>query len=184
MKGLKAYKSPDGRIRTEQYMRTGERFCIVEAAKRGTLLTEFSGTGEVTDQRYVKDADPISELSGYLSGYAIDLASVDRYEGVKINAKCSKCASLGLARELDRSIPIGFNDVPVIPIFVCINSKCGQRHFSLTRDYLAVLVNGNRQLFESDELRELDENPQAAMDTLQEYIIRIFASKKISRIRL
>ncbi len=175
---LKAYVSPDGRIRTDVYGRNGMKFCIAEATGKGTLITEFNERCEVTLQKY-GSADQLGELGRHVSNAAVKLVDVVRYERVVMPAKCSRCGAEGLHRELDSMDPSMIREVPVVPIFSC--TACGQRHYSMTDEYLESLAFSNRNLFTDEELKELDVNSAATINTLKEYIIRIFASKKINR---
>lgn len=99
-----------------------------------------------------------------------------------MRALCTKCGNLGLYRELDLVSPDRIREVPVMPIFIC--KKCSQKHYSLTDEYLKYLVLSNKQLFESAELKEIDTDLESSINTLKEYIIRIFASKRISKVRM
>lgn len=177
---MNAYKSPDGRIRTDVYERKGTRFCVAELTLKGTLITEFGGRGEVTGQIYYENRDFVHHLASYLSDYKIEIQYVSRYEPVRMETLCTKCGNAGLSRELDMQLPERIREVPVMPIFVC--RKCSQRHYSLTDEYLRYLVASNKRLFEDNELKEIDNDMEASINVLKEYIIRIFASKKISKI--
>lgn len=177
------YASDDGRARTQRYLKDGDRqFCLAEPVAKGTLITEFNDVGEVLNQVYKEGVGVSGGLTSYLGLKENETKRIGKYDGIKINAKCKDCGNRGLVRELDLLHPAEIKDIPIVPLFVC--AKCKKRHYSMTRGYLKVLVAGNEGLFEGDELKEIKGDTQAAMDVLNEYVIRIFASKKISRIEL
>lgn len=66
------------------------------------------------------------------------------------------------------------------PIFRC--TKCDKRFYSITRTYLERLVDRKAELFDEKELEELRKDRETFINTLNEYIIRIFASKRIHKI--
>lgn len=146
------------------------------------MITEFNPKGEVLAQTFFKGRDVVADLSAYLQGEKLELIDVANHDPVVMNARCEKCGNLGLARELDQLQTKTMKDVPVLPIFLC--AKCNQKHYTLTEEYLNGLVEANKHLFEPEELMEIDTDPEATINTIREYIIRIFASKKISRAKV
>ncbi len=180
--GIKSSRSPDGRIRTERYEKNGFRFCAADPVAGGTLITEFNPKGEVLAQTFFKGRDIVADLCTYLEVEKLELIDVANHDPVMMNAKCEKCGNLGLARELDRLQTRTIKEVPVLPIFLC--AKCNERHYTLTEEYISRLVEANKHLFEPEELMEIDTNQEATINTIREYIIRIFASKKISRAKV
>lgn len=83
-------------------------------------------------------------------------------------------------RELDSKKPEEILEVPVIPLFTC--SSCGKRFYNMSDSYLRKLVEQNRDMFEKDDIMEKERDGDAFINTLNENIIRVFASKKISRL--
>ncbi len=176
-------RSDDGRVMSQSYDAGGESaFCLAEQAAMGVLITEFNSDSEVNNQVATQGNDCVQELSKYTGIDEFGIKNAGRYTGIRIEAQCSKCGNTGLLRELDRHAPSKITDVPVIPIFLC--SKCGVRHYSLTDRYLGHLVSAGTDLFNDDELAEIGKDAHDAVKALQEHVIRIFASKKIYRIRL
>ena len=57
-------------------------------------------------------------------------------------------------------------------------------HYSMTDEYLRRIMQDKEGLFEPRELAEVRKDGNASVKMLQEYIIRIFASKKISRFKI
>jgi hypothetical protein len=178
---ITAYLSPDGRYKTVPYEKNGEqRFCLSERTRKGTLITEFGKGGRVIDQIYLNDANPESSLEKYL-GISLHVEKKVSYDRVKISASCKKCGSgEKISRELDLTLISYVESVPVVPIFRCIG--CGSRFYAMEREYLNALVSRNIALFTESERIGIEKESESAIKELNEYIIRIFASKKIMRL--
>ncbi|MHB1829960.1 MAG: hypothetical protein ACYCO0_01060 [Candidatus Micrarchaeaceae archaeon] len=175
--------SDDGRMRTQEYLKGGESaFSIAEQTRVGSLITEFNSSNEVLNQVCLRYGDAKAAVAAYLGIREGDIRieSAGGYSGVRVDAKCRGCGASGLGRELDCVVPSEIKDIPVVPIFVCM--KCKKRHYMLTDSYLNELVKNNDALFEKDEMAEINRDLGSSIKMLQEYIIRIFASKKISRV--
>ncbi len=174
---MKFYRSSDTRLKSDFYNVNGEEICcLVEKTQGGMLVTEFNRRGIVERQAHLKPED-----SDYKSMYeSMEIADSGEYRLIAVDARCAACGG-EISRELDLVHPSVINAVPVVPMYVC--RKCGKRHYSMTESYLRDLVKSKKELFEERDLKELSEDEGAFLGTLQEYIIRIFASKKISRIR-
>jgi hypothetical protein len=181
---IDANGSDDGRIRTAHYSFCGEmRFSLVEETRAGTLITEFRSNGEVLNQVGAGKKRAEEALAEYLKG--IGELNIGRAKGkyvpVRVGAECAKCRG-GIARELDLKCPGEIKSVPVVPMFVCVG--CGSRYYHLTDEYLIRLVRSNAALFDSEEARERGKDEGEFVKTLQEYVIRIFASKRISKLKI
>ncbi len=177
---LRVNKSSDGRYRTSEYARGGKTlFCLAERTSGGTLITEFYKSGEAANQIHYKEGEAEKLLSSYL-GAAIEIVSSGEYERVSISAQCLGCKRRAPVRELDLALPESLIEVPVVPIFRCLG--CGKRHYSMSKEYLRLLADRNPELFDKEELKERDKDEALFVNTLNEYVIRIFASKKISRL--
>ena len=175
-----ASRSPDDRYRTDFYAKGGQGlFAVAEGTAKGTLVTEFNRAGEVMDQVYYRSKAGEDALADFL-GANVSVRSVKEYSKVDVSAECDACRSMKIGREMDFASPSGIEKVPVVPIYKC--TGCGKRFYSMSDRYLGALVGRNEDLFEEKELGELDINAGEFMTTLNEYIIRIFASKKISRL--
>lgn len=136
----------------------------------------------MVNQSYLQNHNFLHELSSYVDGQLLEIIDVDEYSPIEMKAKCSQCGNVGLVRELDTHDAKKITNVPVVPIFIC--RKCSHRHYSLTDQYLSTLVVSNKHLFEPGELEEINRDRDGSINTLKEYIIRIFASKRISRARI
>jgi hypothetical protein len=179
---LVLYRSSDGRVATEEYMKYGKKvFCLAEKTPSGVLLTEFDHSKQVISQEYSKAEDAVEAIKTYLKVSQVEVRNVGTYGMIEAKSECTGCGAVGLVRELDAASPARIEKVPVIPIFLC--KKCGRKHYSLTDMYLKSLVKGNRNLFDDKELGEIDADVDASVASMQEYILRIFASKKISRMK-
>lgn len=182
---LTVYRSSDNRYRTAYYKKgPSEIFCIAERTAKGVLITEFGRNGSLINQVYLDKDDALQELKRHVSGFFDDLRieDVGEYEKVSINALCDACNTKSVARELDFAVPALVTNVPVVQTLRCL--KCGKRFYSVTRPYLKALVNGNLDLFDGGEIRQKDEDEERFINTLNEYVIRIFASKKINRLEI
>ena len=174
---MKFFRSNDTRLRSDFYI-DGDRklCCLIENTQKGMLITELDERGFVEKQVYMKPDDPF-----YLNlTKSMEVVDCEEYKGVSVDAACASCNGV-LARELDLVHPSVINTVPVVPSYIC--RGCSKRFYSMTDTYLKSLVANKKELFDEKDLKELSENEEAFVSTLQEYIIRIFASKKISRIR-
>ena len=179
---INACASGDRRIKTQRYAHEkGPRFSLAEGTLVGTLITDFSEDGEVLGQAHFKSKDTQTLLASHLSGVGeLNVTCEEPYEHIQVNAVCTKCGKREIARELDLRKPEEIDKIPVVPMFVC--KGCKSRFYSMTDSYLMQLVKSNSDLFEASELKERELNEKAFFETLQAYIIRIFASKKISRL--
>lgn len=174
------YKSPDNRYRTSYFEKDGaKRFCLAEKTMKGALITEFSDSGRLIDQIYYKDGRSEELLRTHL-GSEIVIEPISEYERVLVAVECKKCNKEKVVRELDLVNTIHVENVPVVPIFRCLG--CGERFYAMSEEYLRALVQRNAELFEKDEVEEMEKDQGVFVNTLNEYIIRIFASKKISRL--
>lgn len=176
IEALLAYKSANGKIRTAS--REG-KFALAEELKDGSLITFFNESGEVLDQKLLKGKGVEEGLEYYLGPIKIVNS---KYKEVEINAVCQKCGKRSIRRELDLVDTRKISNVPVVPIYVC--TSCGQGFYSLTKEYLKKIVNEHLDLFSAEESREMEKDPEAFINELNEYIIRIFASKKLMRVKI
>ncbi len=180
VKPLMIYKSPDNRYRTDYFTRDGVRFfCVAERIRKGTLITEFTESGMPVDQEYYRDAEQEEALERRV-GSRLEIFEVKEYQKVIPSAECGKCRDGRIIREMDLTNPWLVEEIPVVPIFKC--QGCGERFYAMSEEYLDALVERNLNLFDKGELEEKARDRWHFVNTLNEYIIRIFASKKISRL--
>jgi hypothetical protein len=177
---IDAHGSSKGKYRTDAYSLGGERcFAVAEKVKGGVLISEFGMERGILGQAYVKSGDPLGELAGYLHAVGVVRGISGGYARVELRNGCQDCGSGVVVRELD-VVDAEKADVPVVPIFTC--TACKKRFYAITDEYLSRLVEGNLYLFAEDELEERGRDKDAFINTLNEYVIRVFASKKIGRL--
>ncbi|MGC8699677.1 MAG: hypothetical protein ACP5HW_02475 [Candidatus Micrarchaeia archaeon] len=170
-----AYKSPNGKIRTEARER---RFAIGEELKNGSLVTLFDENGNVLDQKRFK-----TSVEESVESYIGPIKIVEsEYKSVEVNAVCPKCGKRSIKRELDIVDTKKLENVPEVPVYVC--TSCGHAFYSITKEYLRKLAKEHAELFTEEEEKEREKDEEAFVNELNEYIIRIFASKKIMRIEI
>lgn len=165
---VKLEYSSDGISVVKQWENRGKRI----------LETVFDGNGAVLEQQLL-DIDG-SGLDGMIERELRSMKEVKSkpYEDVKLKKPCPSCGNLSLER-CDRAVSGGA--VPVVPMYLC--KGCGKMSYHLTTRYLGYLIGKNKNLFAQDELAKMDDNHDAFVNELEEYILRIFASKKIMRIK-
>ncbi len=176
---VNVYVSHDGRHRTAAL--EGEQFILAEPVPKGVLLTEFSKDGDVLDQISMKGKAG-EALHAALKGKELELIERADYDRVRVNAACKSCGERAMQRELDLVKPSLIYNVPVLPIFIC--AKCGKRSYSLNGAYLRKLIARHPDMFEDKELKDKEKDEAAFVKEIEAYIIRIFASKGLSRIEI
>jgi predicted RNA-binding Zn-ribbon protein involved in translation (DUF1610 family) len=176
IEALLAYKSANGKIRTAS---RDSKFAVADELKDGSLITVFNEDGEVLDQRILKGKSVEEGLEYYVGPLKI---VESEYKEVEVKAVCPRCGKRSIRRELDLVDTRKLSNVPVVPIYVC--TSCGQGFYSLTKEYLKKIVDEHLDLFSAEENSEREKNEEAFINELNEYIIRIFASKKLMRIKI
>ncbi len=149
-----------------------------EDVRIGILETSFDANGEVLDQKLLKREIGIEEAArSFLEGIEGEIMAAE-YKDVETAKACPKCGSTNVKRDIGALKEDG---IPIVPRYVCMD--CGTHSYRLTDRYLEKLVYSNKPMFSKEELDALDKDSTAFMKELKEYIIRIFASKKIMEIR-
>ncbi len=147
---------------------------VFEKTESGVLEVEYDGDGQITQQKLVEPSREIAkEAEEYISEMRIGRLTAKPYSEVRINKKCPSCGSTKLERVKGESISI-------IPMYVC--KSCGTRSYNLTREYLEALIKENVLLFSEEEQKELENDHEAFVAELSDYILKIYASKKIRHI--
>ncbi len=149
-----------------------------EDVRVGILETSFDPNGDIIDQKLHKKEINIEEAAKtFLKGIEGEV-KVTEYCEAEHSHSCPKCGSAKIRRDID-----AFKDgsIPIVPRYVCMD--CGARLYRLSDKYLENLVYSNKQMFSEEELKALDKDSAAFMNELKEYIIRIFASKRIIEIK-
>ncbi|EET89580.1 MAG: hypothetical protein LVQ97_01420 [Candidatus Micrarchaeales archaeon] len=175
-------ESPSHSIKLE-YLQNGVQIVLLWEQIGGdyALQTAFDANGGIIDQ-------VLSKLSGRTLRDSVD-GFIERngiepresvFEEVKLKKSCPKCGKMDLVRAAESAG--NASAIPVMPIYIC--GSCGSKSYYLTDAYLAKLVVKNKELFDPKELADIDRlGEEAFMKELREYIVRVFAAKKISNIR-
>ncbi len=173
------------RYRTEPYIHEGsgaKTFAVAERLRNGALMTEFNEYGEVLDQGMIKGIEPLAVLMAHFGDRKLEMSKAP-YKAVEARIFCKKCGKESTAiRELDTHATKDMDIVPVVPVFKC--KVCNTRYYSMTSRYLDRLVERNAAMFNGDEAKLMKDDALAFKKELQEYIIRIFASKKVFRLEI
>ncbi|MFI5412862.1 MAG: hypothetical protein ACHQX1_03140 [Candidatus Micrarchaeales archaeon] len=183
MEGRRAYISKDGNGRTklEYAQNDEERIMLWEKKDMQALETLFDGEGAILLQKMI----PLGELQ--LERIIDDTIKREKiaeleerpYSDVRLSKKCPKCGESGLLRHVEAFT--SKDEVPIMPLYHCKNCKTSS--YYMTDSYLEYLVHTNRELFETVDIKEFENNKSVFMTELKGYVIRIFASKKIMCIK-
>ncbi len=177
MEEARLARGPRGEARFDYRHEGKTNTLLIEKAGNGILESLFDEKGAALKQIMLKGGQSaVEEEVKELSKRIGHLESTE-YKEVTLQKDCPHCGSSPLSRSID----FGKGEVPVVPTYIC--AKCGGRSYYLTDQYLRSLVFENKHLFSEEEERELNANEEVFIKELKEYIIRIFASKKIIAIR-
>ncbi len=151
-----------------------------EAKGKRILETVFDENGAVLQQQLldVEGSGLDAMMERELRNMPAKEVKSRPYEDVKLKKPCPGCGSNALER-CDRSV--SGDALPVVPMYLC--KECGKTSYHLTTKYLEYLIGRNKNLFAQDELAKMDDNHDVFVNELEEYILRIFASKKVMRIK-
>lgn len=178
-------RNPDGRVQLQYTHSSGRRTVVWEPIKEGVAETIFDDQGAVLRQSLVPGTTDIDKRLALQMRELLKEANVDKvresaeYNEIKLKKNCPACGTDTLSQYREKVG--GMETIPIVPTYLC--GKCNGRSYYLTDQYLDQLVSTNKELFSEQELSELRSNKEAFMSELKEYIIRIFASKKIIRIK-
>lgn len=175
-------RSKNGKVKLEYVQDGKKRTALWEPMCNGVVETIFDDSGAVLRQVLLPEkagegAD--CHMQRLISELKVMKTAEKEFSEVKINKKCPTCDSDSLVRFTE-----GITDTtkaPVMPTYIC--KSCNGKSYYLTDDYLEYLVSNNKEMFEPKELAEMEKDRGAFIHELREYIIRIFASKKIARIK-
>ncbi len=173
-----------GKIRLDYNEGENARVVLWEPMTGGVVETMFDGDGAILRQILIPQKnkeDTDFHLIRFINSNGIKNAkeSSEILAEITLKKPCPGCGNTELKRFTgDLSDP---RKAPVMPIYVC--TSCRAQSYHLSDRYLEYLVDVNNELFSENEREEFAKNRSAALSELREYIIRIFASKKITRIR-
>ncbi|MEM3841121.1 MAG: hypothetical protein QXN59_00275 [Candidatus Micrarchaeaceae archaeon] len=167
------YMSSSSAARVDYRSPSKTFFCEIERVDGGVLQTFFDGSGAVVRRNPLPISTDIAAESERLAKSFGCPVVRKEYSKVLLDKPCPKCYSSPLAEQPGPKM--------VMPIYIC--KHCGSKSFFLTDQYLIQLVSENKSSFSESERAELSSSPDAFFAELREYIIRIFASKKIIAIK-
>ncbi len=178
---IKAYRSPDKRLRTANFRSAqGTVFCVAEPTAWGTLVSKFRISGEMVDRvENERTRNATTALDMYLTGFGtLEVVETDRFERVKANAVCSACGGSDIARELDTVQTEELRETPVVPIFSC--TSCGSRFCLVSDDYIKTLISRYSRYISMDKGQQAGNG--AFVGSVRDNIIRSFASQNIKEL--
>jgi hypothetical protein len=183
MSAGKVSRSGTGKVKLEYLEGKEKRFALWEPFEKGIVETVFDEHGAVLKQELFQGGkNPIIEVDNYMKRFMnqvhLDDTVDETYSEIKLDKKCPTCENDSLKRILDLAKE---PSVPIMPTYVC--TTCNGKCYYLSDTYLESLVSNNTSMFSDTERKELEANKEAFLHELKEYIIRIFASKRIIRIK-
>jgi predicted RNA-binding protein YlxR (DUF448 family) len=174
--------SQDNKIKLEYEDGAGRKVALWEPFSGGVMETIHNEHGAVLKQSMFKNKK--NNILNERIGVILQSASITRtaeceYSEIRLAKQCPACGGAVLKRVSDftQEMP----NVPVMPTYEC--SGCKGRGYYLTDEYLEQLLTEQAKLFSRQEKKEMEENRAAFKAQLNEYIIRIFASKRILQIK-
>ncbi|HII10404.1 MAG: hypothetical protein ABSE71_02545 [Candidatus Micrarchaeaceae archaeon] len=170
-----------GQVKLEYIHNGNDRILTWSARGSKTLETAYDATGAILVQKVVDlDSEGIAKTTkDILNATGLEAAQKTEFIEVRLKKPCPKCGEYALASHAE-AFPRS-EEVPIMPIYYC--TSCKGRGYYLTDQYLEYLVENNRELFSEQEVSALSSDKGAFLGELRENIIRIFASKRIMRIK-
>ncbi len=143
-----------------------------EESNGHVVYVQYEKDGSVVDQGFTERPldDSVKEFLLSLQDYKEIAAD---YKEVTLQRKCPKCNSGSLTRIREGSFSI-------VPMYIC--NACKTKSYHLSNAYLKKLVYEHMSLFESNEKEELVQDEEKFMAELKDYILKIYAAKKIMKI--
>ncbi|MEM3227778.1 MAG: hypothetical protein QXR58_02185 [Candidatus Micrarchaeaceae archaeon] len=177
MEGATLARGPHGEARFDYVDGKRRNTILIEKVGGGVLETLFDEEGAVLKQVAFKGDAGNIELEVEDISKRIGPLGTAEYNEVTLRKSCPNCGKAALRRSVSNEN----GGVPIVPTYVC--TSCKGRSYYLTDQYLRSLVLENKGLFSKNEIEELERNEEDFFKELKEYIIRIFASKKIMAIK-
>jgi DNA-directed RNA polymerase subunit M/transcription elongation factor TFIIS len=174
--------SNDNKVKLEYEDDGKNRIVLWELFKGGLLETVHDQQGAILKQSIFKNEKNNilnDRIGSVIKKALITKTTESEYIEVKLDKKCPSCGNQPLKMVSDFSQ--GKSNVPVMPIYKC--TECNGKGYYLTDEYLEQLITEQAALFTSKEKEEMEANRVAFKAQLNEYIIRIFASKRIIQIK-
>lgn len=173
--------SSDNKIKLEYDHNGRNRAALWEPFRGGIIETIYNEYGAVLGQRMFKNDGKkfLNErIDSVMKDASITSTSECKYTEIRLERRCPGCGAASLERVSDfgKEKP----DLPVMPTYEC--RECKGKGYHLTDEYLEQMLAEQESLFSSKELQEMKTDRGAFKAQLNEYIIRIFASKRIMHI--
>ncbi len=174
-------ESPTHSIKLEFYSEgIGMVSLVWEPVEDAILQTLFDLNGGVLNQNLVEAGGKSARdfADKFIEANGLEDIRESIYEEVKLNKACPKCGSKNLSKSVTK---LKKGNIPIIPTYIC--NDCNSKSYYLTDTYLKYLIENHKDLFDENELKELNEDRDRLLENMQEYISRIFAMKKVYRIK-
>ena len=175
---------PNGEIKLLHKRAGSDHVMLWESMADGVVETKFSSIGEVVyrkAEKYPEGKGATHFLKEYADKEKIALKTEPVFSEVVLDKPCPTCGTRAVMIDYRQRRLKSVNDVPVMPIYTC--GTCNTRSYHLTDSYLEYLVYNNASLFSGVESQEMSSDRDKFLHELREYIIRIFASKRIVQIK-
>ncbi|MDE1874169.1 MAG: hypothetical protein KGI04_03565 [Candidatus Micrarchaeota archaeon] len=180
---IRAYRSPDKRLRTETFTsKQGRVFCVAETTAWGSLVSTFKPTGEILDRvENERTRNAATALDMYLTGIGmLEVQETQSFEHVKAQAACSKCGNRSVEREQDSQDTTNMREFQVVPIFIC--TTCGSRFCIVGDEYIRNLVSKYSRYIAMEKGQTGSD--AAFVGSVRDNIIRNFASQNINELEI
>ncbi|MDE1855087.1 MAG: hypothetical protein KGH57_02080 [Candidatus Micrarchaeota archaeon] len=180
---IKAYRSPDKRLRTESFRsKRGDVFCVAEPTAWGSLVSMFKKSGEIVDRaENERTKNAASALDMYLTGIAtLEIIETETFEHVRAQAACTKCGGREIERELDSQDTSNMREFKVVPVFVC--NGCGSRFCMVGEEYVRGLISKYSRYIAMGKGQSVENS--AFIGSVRDNIIRSFASQNIRELEI
>ena len=180
MPGSLVVSRKENAVRMDAENGEGKATTLLENLGGGLVLASvFDHEGNLLSRKVVNTGSEGTAAIERQVSTGFETITQGNYRDIVLEKDCPKCGNKGMARSTDISNSIA--DVPVMPLVIC--QSCGTKGYTLSDSYLREMVMANKELFSSKEQEELERDAAGFMAELREYIIRIFASKRIFYIR-
>ncbi len=170
-----------GRVKLEYIHNGNDRILTWSARGSKALETVYDAEGAILVQRVVAlDKEGVDKRTkDILTATGLKAAQKTEFIEVRLKRPCPQCGEYSLASHAE-AFPRS-DEIPIMPMYYC--TGCKGKSYYLTDQYLEYLVENNRELFSEQDVSALSSDKEAFLDELRENIIRIFASKRIMRIK-
>jgi transposase-like protein len=174
-------ESPEHKVRLEYEDSEGPVIVLWEPKEGKYLLqTIFDDKSGILDQKLLNlESHSQNEvIEAFMESNGIE-PKESVYESVEFHGECPSCRMPSLVRYA--AVESKASKIPIMPIYTCKN--CGSKSYHLTKRYLKKLITSNKELFENADIEEFAGDEQKFINELEAYIVRVFASKHILKVK-